>query len=171
MVTVGRIVRPHGHRGQVVVMPESDFADERFKVGETVFLRRGDTVDAATVAASRFHDGRWVVQLSGVESMNDAEALRGLELRIPEADLRTLDANAFYVHHLIGCDVRTIAGERVGVVEKVDLATGVPLLVVKGRGEVLVPFVDAICRRVDPEAKVIEIDPPEGLIALNRTRM
>ena len=47
----------------------------------------------------------------------------------------------------------------------------VPVLVVVGRGEVLVPFVDAICRRVDPEARVIEIDPPDGLIALNSARV
>ena len=171
MVTVGRVIRPHGHRGQVVVAPESDFAAERFKVGATLHLRRGDAVETRTVAASRFHDGRWVVGLSGVASMDAAEALRGLDLRIPEADLQPLDANAFYVHHLVGCDVRTTTGEPVGVVERVDLATGVPMLVVGGRGEVLVPFVDAICRRVDPDARVIEIDPPEGLIALNRTRM
>ena len=102
-----------------------------------------------------------------MSSIDEAETLRGLELRIPEADLRALGPNAFYVHHLVGCEVRTIGGERVGVVDRVDLATGVPVLVVTGRGEVLVPFVDAICRRVDPAARVIEIDPPEGLIALN----
>jgi ribosomal 30S subunit maturation factor RimM len=56
-------------------------------------------------------------------------------------------------------------------VDRVDLATDVPVLVVSGRGEVLVPFVDAICRRVDPEARVIEIDPPDGLIALNGARV
>jgi 16S rRNA processing protein RimM len=171
MVTVGRIVRPHGHRGQVVVAPESDFADERFKVGATLYLQRADEVEALTVTASRFHDGRWVLGFSGVSTMNDAEALRGLDLRIPEGALRPLDANAFYVHHLVGCEVRTTAGERVGVVERVDLATGVPLLVVKGRGEVLVPFVDTICRRVNLEGRLIEIDPPEGLITLNQTRL
>ncbi len=171
MVTVGRIVRPHGHRGQVVVAPESDFAEERFKVGETLYIRRGEALGTVTVVASRLHDRRWVVGLAGIESMNDAETLRGLELRIPEAELRPLDSTTFYAHTLIGCDVRTVAGEPVGVVEKVDLATGVPMLVVQGRGEVLVPFVDAICRRVDPDARVIEIDPPDGLIALNRTRM
>ena len=172
MVTVGRIVRPHGHRGQVVVAPESDFAEERFKVGRTVYLHREGAIEARTVEASRFYDGRWVVGLSGVESMNDAETLRNLELRIPEDALQPLGENAYYVHHLLGCEVRTTGGEAVGAVRQVDLATGVPMLVVQGRGgEVLVPFVDAICRRVDPEARVIEIEPPDGLIALNRTRM
>jgi ribosomal 30S subunit maturation factor RimM len=64
-----------------------------------------------------------------------------------------------------------MSGERVGVVDRVDLATAVPVLVVVARGEVLIPFVDAICRRVDLDARVIEIDPPDGLIALNGGRV
>ena len=172
MVTVGRIIRPHGNRGQVVVAPESDFAEERFKVGETLHVSHGGEVPGKlTVSSSRFHDGRWVVGFDGVVSIDDAETLRGLELRIPEEDLRELGPNAFYVHHLVGCDVRTVRGDRVGVVSRVDLTTGVPVLVVTARGEVLVPFVDAICRRVDPVARVIEIDPPDGLIGLNGARV
>jgi 16S rRNA processing protein RimM len=174
MVTVGRIIRPHGNRGHVVVHPESDFAEERFRVGEVLCVQRPDSPDepgTLTVTASRHHDGRWVVGFEGVSSIDDAETLRGFELRIPEEELRALGPNAFYVHHLVGCEVRTVAGERVGVVDRVDLATGVPVLVVSGRGEVLVPFVDAICRRVDPAARMIEIDPPDGLIALNGARV
>src|SRR6187431_1795133 len=174
MVTVGRIIRPHGNRGHVVVASESDFAEERFRPGEVLRAQRPEASGepaTLTVIASRCHDGRWVVGFQGVASINDAETLRGLELRIPEEELRALGPNAFYVHHLVGCEVRTVTGERVGVVDRVDLATDVPMLVVSGRGEVLVPFVDAICRRVDPEARVIEIDPPDGLIALNGARV
>lgn len=172
MVTVGRIIRPHGNRGQVVVAPESDFAEDRFKVGETLRVRRGsEAPDSLVVTASRFHDGRWIVGFEGVSSIDEAETLRGFELRILEEELRELGPNAFYVHELVGCDVRTIRGEQVGVVSRVDLTTGVPVLVVTARGEVLVPFVDAICRRVDPEARVIEIDPPDGLITLNGARV
>jgi 16S rRNA processing protein RimM len=169
MVTVGRLIRPHGNRGQVVVAPESDFAAERFQPGERFHIRRedGGVVTDLTVTTSRFHDGRWVVGFEGIGSIDDAETLRGLELRIPEEELRELAPNAYYVHHLVGCEVKTVAGERVGEVSRVDLATGVPVLVIAGRGEVLVPFVDAICRRVDVAARLIEIDPPDGLISLN----
>ena len=173
MVTVGRIVRPHGNRGHVVVHPESDFAEERFRVGEILRVLRPGLSDAPgelVVTASRHHDGRWIVGFEGVSSIDDAETLRGLELRIREEQLRELGAHAFYVHDLVGCEVLTVAGERVGVVNRVDLATSTPMLVVAGRGEVLVPFVDAICRRVDTTARVIEIDPPDGLIALNSPR-
>ena len=174
MVTVGRIIRPHGNRGHVVVAPESDFAEERFKPGEVLRAHRPDATDdpkELVVVASRQHDGRWVVGFEGISSINDAETLRGLEVRIPEGDLHALGPDAYYVHHLVGCEVRTLSGERIGEVSRVDLATGVPMLVVAARGEVLVPFVDAICRRVDPAARVIEIDPPDGLIALNGARV
>jgi 16S rRNA processing protein RimM len=171
MVTVGRVIRPHGNRGHVVVVPESDFAADRFRPGEPVFVSRDGSVSTLTVTASREHDGRWVVGFEGVASIDAAETLRGLDLRIPEEALRELGPNAFYVHHLVGCEVRTVGGEKVGAVSRVDLATGVPVLVVQARGEVLIPFVDAICRRVDLEARLIEIDPPEGLIGLNGARV
>jgi 16S rRNA processing protein RimM len=71
------------------------------------------------------------------------------------------------VHDLVGCEVRTMSGERIGEVARVEMATGVPTLVV-GMDDVLIPFTEAICRRIDPAGRVIEIDPPEGLIELNR---
>ena len=168
MVTVGRVVRPHGNRGHVVVAPETDFADERFHVDEQVYVRRGEDIATLTVIASRPQAGRWIVGFAGVDSIDAAETLRDAELRIDVEALRPLDAGAFYVHDLVGCEVRTTAGARVGIVARVDLGSGVPMLVVEGRGEVLVPFASEICRRVDPAARVIEIDPPEGLVDLNR---
>lgn len=173
MVTVGFIRRPHGNRGYVVVEPQTDFGEDRFRVGGTVHVKRGDSIAPMTVVAGRPHGELWVVGFEGFESIDAAETLRGLELKVPETELRALDAGSFYVHDLVGCAVRTVAGEDVGVVVKVDLATGIPVLVIDGAGgtgEVLVPFVDAICRRVDPAGRSIEIDPPVGLIELNRTK-
>lgn len=167
MATVGRIIRPHGNRGQVMVAPETDFGEDRFRVGETLLVHRSEAVEPLTITASREHDGRWVLGFEGVDSIDAAESWRGQELRVPIERLRTLEPGSFYVHDLIGCLVDTLAGERVGVVGKVDTATGVPMLVVAGRGEVLVPFIDAICRTVDLGARRIVIDPPTGLVELN----
>jgi 16S rRNA processing protein RimM len=168
MVTVGRIVRPHGNRGQVVVASETDFAEERFRPGSMLFIARDGTVGPIVVTASRPYDARWVVGFDGFGSIDDAETLRGCELRIAPEDVKPLEAGAYYVYDLVGCTVRTVAGETVGTVERVDLGVGIPMLVVNGDGEVLVPFSDAICRRVSVADRVIEIDPPEGLIELNR---
>ena len=168
MVTVGRIVRPQGNRGEVVVAPETDFGDERFEPGATVHVRRAEAVEPLRIAESRAHDGRWVVGFEGVRSINDAETLRDLELRIPEDALHPLGPNEYYAHDLVGCEVRTTGGDLVGRVMRIDFATAVPMLVVGDAEDVLVPMVDAICRRVDIAEKIVVIDPPDGLIDVNR---
>ena len=169
-VTVGRIIRPHGIRGAVVVAPETDFAAARFATGSVMQWRRADAPEAVRVAESREFRGRWVVKFDGVDTMNDAELLRDLELRIPPQDVQDLGRGQFYVHDLEGCRVVTTAGVEVGPVVRVDFGTGPPLLVVQAgeSDEVLIPLVDGICRVIDVGAKRIEIAPVPGLIDLNR---
>lgn len=168
MVTVGRIVRPHGIKGQVVVAPETDYPAERFAAGAVVHWLKAGEAAPVEVVASREHQGRWVVGFAGITTMNDAETLRGRELRIPAEALRPLAPGGYYTHDLAGCEVELMSGRRVGLVERVDLGHGTPLLVVRtGRGEVLVPLAETVCRRIDIAAKRIVIDPPEGLIELN----
>jgi 16S rRNA processing protein RimM len=168
MIAVGRIVRPQGNRGEVVVESATDFGEERFQAGAVLFVEGDGAPSERRVATSRPHHGRWVVGLEGVGSIDEAEALRGRELRIPADALRVLEAGRFYVHDLVGCRVETMAGADVGPVEDVRLDTGVPLLVVAGtRGEVLVPFTDAYCREVDIDGRRIAIEPIEGLLDVN----
>ena len=102
--------------------------------------------------------------------MSDAEALAGQELRVPVDRLAPLPGGTFYRHDLIGCRVETPAGELVGTVESVEGTLSGSRLVVSAasRGEVLIPLVANICIAVDPAAKRIVIDPPEGLLDLNR---
>jgi 16S rRNA processing protein RimM len=175
LITVGRIVRPHGHRGAVVVEPETDFAAERFRPGSELQWRPQDTVAPVRIASSREYRRRWVVTLEGVTTMNEAEALRGLELRVPAEALHPLEAGAHYVHDLEGCEVVTSAGDRVGRVTGVQFGSGAPLLVIAEPadaqgGEVLVPLVEGIIQVVDAAAKRIVIDPPAGLVDLNRMK-
>ena len=168
MITVGRIVRPHGIKGAVVVIPESDFAAERFEPGSELHWQRDGSIAPVKVSESREFRGRWVISLAGVETMTQAEALRGLELRVPAESLRALKAGEFYVHDLRGCEVVTNTGLAVGRVERVDLDSGTPILAVTGeRGEVLIPLAEEICKVVDTAGKRIVVDPPAGLIDLN----
>ncbi|ODS56116.1 MAG: 16S rRNA processing protein RimM [Acidobacteria bacterium SCN 69-37] len=168
MVTVGRIIRPHHNKGHVVVMPETDFPHERFAVGSVLYRERDGRGEPVVVSARREHEGRWVVGFEGVETISEAETLRGIELRVPAEDVKPLGPGAFYAFDLVGCRVQTADGRDVGPVARVDLATGIPLLVIDEGGEVLIPFSEAICTRIDPAARLIVIDPPAGLIELNR---
>lgn len=168
MALVGRIARAHGIRGQVIVNPETDFPDERFRPGAELFVERGGRIDTLTVTTARFHRERPVIGLAGVETMSDAETLAGLELRVPVDRLAPLPAGTFYRHDLIGCRVDTRDGRAVGIVRDVEgTLTGSRLVVDGDAGEVLIPLVDAICTEVDPAAKRIVIDPPDGLIEAN----
>ena len=168
MALVGRIARAHGIRGQVIVNPETDFPEQRFKVASKVYVKRGSSVDELIVTAVRFQHGRPVIGLEGVESMNDAEVLAGLELRVPVEELAPLPAGTFYHHDLVGCSVVTGRGEAVGIVEGVEGTVGGSRLVVAGAtGEILIPLASEICRTIDVTARRIVIEPPEGLLDLN----
>jgi 16S rRNA processing protein RimM len=170
MVLVGKVARPHGIRGQVVVNPETDFVNERFRVGATLWMRDGD-VTALTVNSFRVSGGRPVVGFDGFERIEDVERLAGHELRVPEDALQALLPGQFYHHQLAGCTVETVGGQTIGVVDRVEGGIGGSRLVVSGsRGEVLVPLATEICVDIDVDAKRIRINPPDGLLDLNEVR-
>jgi 16S rRNA processing protein RimM len=168
MVLVGRIARPHGVRGQVIVNPETDFVEERFAVGATLWTQSPAGEEALTIATARVQNGRPVVGFSGFTKIEDVERLAGLELRIPESALQPLEQGTYYQHQLVGCVVESVTGQRVGAVTRVDGGAGGSVLAVSGeRGEVLIPLADPICVDIDVVARRIRVDPPPGLLELN----
>jgi len=168
MIAVGRIVRPHGRKGQVVVASETDFAPDRFRPGAAVWRLTEGRVDRLAIVDSRPHQDRWVVGFGGVSSIDEAEVLRDSELRGPAETRPPLGPQQYYVHDLSGCRVETADGRVVGRVARVDLGAGTPMLVVEGeRHQHLTPLADHIRRRVDVSGRLIVIDPPPGLLELN----
>jgi 16S rRNA processing protein RimM len=168
MVLVGRIARPHGHRGQVIVDPATDFPEERFAAGAILHTLRDGRPGTVTIAAMRIHQGRPVLALEGVETMNEAELLAGLELRVPESELTALPEGTYYEHDLIGCRLVTTDGREVGTVRTIEGGGGmIRLIAGSGRGEIQVPLVHEICVAIDVVHKRIMIDPPEGLLDVN----
>jgi len=168
MVVVGRIARPHGLRGHVIVNPETDFIGERYRPGADLWIRLADGERRLTITAARVQGGRPVVAFDGLSRIEDVERLNGLELRIPEDALQPLEPGRYYEHQLVGCRVETRAGAAVGPVVRVEGGAGGSRLVVEGRrGEVLIPLAVDICVDIDVAAKRIRIDPPDGLLELN----
>jgi 16S rRNA processing protein RimM len=169
MAVVGRVARPHGIRGQVILNAETDFPEERFQAGGELFIDRRHGVEPLRLTTVRFHRGRPIVGVSGIESIDAAQELVGLELRVPADRLVPLPAGTFYCHDLVGCRVETGAGTAVGIVKDVDGTFAASRLVVASDGdEILIPLVSQICREIDAAGKRIVIDPPEGLLELNR---
>jgi len=171
MVVVGRIGRPHGIRGQVVVNPETDFPDQRFRTGASFWIRSSQGDEPLTIGSVRFHGGRAVIGFEGFASIEEVERLAGLELRVPEEELTALGPGLFYHHQLVGCVVEMPDGSVVGKVSRIEGGLGGSRLVVDGQdGEILVPLATEICVDIDVAAKRIRIQPPEGLLDLNRSR-
>ena len=169
MAVVGTIARPHGIRGQVIVNVDTDFPDERFRSGSELFVDRRGDVELLTLTTVRFHQGRPIVGIAGVESIDEAQRLAGLELRVPADRLARLPAGTFYRHDLVGCRVDTRDGRTVGVVKQVEGTIDASRLVVASDGEeILIPLTDAICTGIDADGKRIVIEPPVGLLTLNR---
>jgi 16S rRNA processing protein RimM len=165
LVLVGRVARAHGRKGQVIVNLETDFAEQRFAVGNQVVVELGGTAVARRIASVRFQRGRPIVGFDGVETMNEAEALAGAELKMPAA---ALPANTFYRHDLVGCEVQDTAGRVIGRVTGVEGPLERSLLVVgEGRNEVLIPMVEGIVVRIDAVAGRIVVELPQGLTELN----
>jgi 16S rRNA processing protein RimM len=168
MAVVGRIARAHGIRGEVIVNPDTDFPERRFRVGARLFTRRAGEVRPVSVATARMQRGRPVVGFDGVTTMTDAEALAGCELRVPAEDLEPLPDGSYYRHDLVGCVVETVDGRRIGSVTDVEGERGVSRLVVDGAsGEVLIPLASEVCSSIDIVARVIVVNLPDGLLELN----
>ena len=169
MVVVGCIARAHGRRGEVIVNLHTDFPEVRFRSGSHLFAAVEGRVVELRVTDVRFQRGRPIVGFESIPDIDSAERLAGVELRVPESTLAPLPANTFYEHDLVGCRVETVDGRCVGAVRTVEAAPGAARLIVDAAGsEVDVPLVDAICVRVDTAARTIVVDPPDGLLDLNR---
>ena len=174
-VIVGRIGRPHGIRGELVIGVRTDEPDLRFAVGAVLGAHEepdgGDEADQHTVkvASVRWHSGQLLVTFAGIGDRTAAGELTGTWLSVDSSELPlTGDPDEFRDHELIGLSVRTPDGDPVGVVTDV-LHYGQDLLVVQREGgqqddEFLVPFVKAIVPTVDLAAGVLVIDPPPGLL-------
>jgi len=167
-ILVGVVARTHGNRGEVIVNPETDFPEERFRKGARLWTRRrGGEPATLDVVTMRMHQGLPVIMFAGIGSMNDAELLAGQELRTDEAETGLLDAGDFFHRDLIGCAVVTEAGEPVGTVTAVlDDSAQARLVVAGNRSELLIPLAEEICT-VDVAAKRITVRPPDGLLELN----
>ena len=167
-LVVGRISRPHGVRGELAVEVRTDDPELRLVTG-SVLATEPAAAGPLTIAGTRWHQGRLLVQFEGLNDRNDADQLRGILLVIDSAELEDVaDPDEFRDHQLIGLAVLTMAGEPVGEVTDV-LHYGQDLLVVAGRGEragteIMIPFVSAIVPDVDVSAGQLRIDPPPGLL-------
>jgi 16S rRNA processing protein RimM len=168
-VTLARVVKTQGRRGEVAVEVLSSVPD-RFVEGMRLFaLGADDARRDLTLEELWPHKGLLVLKFAGIDSISDAETLLKSELQVPASERANLEPGWTYISDLIGS--RVYDGElEVGTLEDVQFGAGeAPLLVVRGDAKqpYEIPFAEAYLERVDPEAKQIRMNLPEGMLAIN----
>ncbi len=172
-VTLARILRPRGLRGEVAAEILTDFPERLPKLKE-VWLADGRNaprrVRVQRCWLSPGQGGRAIFHFADVDSMEAANTLRGLEVQVPIEERARLAAGNYFVSDLVGCAVwEAGASTPLGSVRDVEFPGGAPLLAVDTNdGEVLVPLAAEFCVHIDVKAKRIEVTLPEGLRDLNR---
>ena len=159
--------RVRGIRGELAAIPLSNDS-ERFLHLNRVFLFHGTAEEGAPydVESVWFHGAAPIFKFRGVDSISDAEPLRGAEVRLPIAERRQIAPGEYFESDLIGCEViEEATGESLGRVTGLQESGGPGLLEVGDT--LLVPFARAICVSIDPAARRIVVRLPEGLKDLN----
>lgn len=179
-VTIAVLGKPRGNRGEITCTSLSS-KPERFEGLREVFLCRpfckeaGKEADKEASEETRFtveevwnHGGVFIFKFEGIDSIDDAEKWRGAEVRVPKSERVQLEPGEFFHSDLIGCELRDLATARVyGKITDVQEYGGPTLLEIND-GEMLVPFVKAICVDIRPDLGYVAANLPEGLDNLDR---
>lgn len=175
-VTVARVLRAHGRRGEVAAEILTDFPERLTQLSSVQLWDGRSAPRNVAIRTCRISPSRGVQAIfhfAGSNSISDAEKLVGLEVQISLAERMPLPASSYYISDLIGCEICEKGGTALGRVSDVQFTgedvAGTPVLVVDSpRGELLIPLAQEICVQVDIAARRIEVALPDGLLDLNR---
>ena len=158
-IAVAVLGRPRGNRGELTATSLSSKPERFARLGDVRLVGDGPSADGVSHHVEEVwqHDGALVFKFRGVDSISDAEKLRGAEVQVPRAERVELEPGEYFHSDLIGCEVRDrVSGRLIGRVTNFEEYDGPPLLEVDG-GRLLIPFVKAICTEILPEEKLIRV--------------
>lgn len=162
-VTVARLGKTRGNRGEITALALSS-KPERYQALREVYLFGSG--DRYNVESAWFHDGTLILKFRGIDTISDAEKLVGAEVRIPRSERITLDPGEYFETDLVGCEIiERGTGQSLGRVSGWDDSGGAGLLTLESG--LMIPFARAICVDIDPAARRILVELPEGLKDLN----
>lgn len=164
---VGKIVNTHSLKGEVKVISSTDFEEERFKKGSKLLITRGNQLIREVVVQSyRNHKNFLLVKFEGIDSVEEAEKLKNLQIKIDSDEVGELEENEFYFHEIIGCEVFDENGKLLGEIIEILTPGANDVWVIKGQNgkEILIPYIEDVVKKIDIENKKIDIEVMEGLI-------
>lgn len=178
-VTVARILRPHGRKGEVASEILTDFPERLKRLTSVELFDPGRPIASDSARRhvrscwlSQSRGGQAIFHFEGTDSIEDAKRLIGCEIRIPIEERLPLPKGSYYVTDLAGCDVVELDGSALGRVREVEftgeIIAGTPNLVVDSpSGELMIPLAQDICTSIDVVARRITVSLPHGLLDLN----
>lgn len=168
LYTVGTIVNTHGIRGELKVVPHTDFAEERFKTKSKLYIQHAETQQTipVEVESSRLQKNMYVIKFSGFTNINEVEKYKGWLLKVSESDREVLDEDEYYYSDIIGCSVVTDEGEELGVIHEILSPGANDVWVVKRKkgADVLLPVIDEVILDINIADKMIRVHIMEGLL-------
>jgi 16S rRNA processing protein RimM len=163
-IAVAVLGRPRGNRGELTATSLSSRPERFARLKDVRLAGDGNSYQVEEVWE---HSGELVFKFKGVDSISDAEKLRGAEVQVPRSERVELEPGEYFHSDLIGCEVHDrTSGRTIGKVTNFEEFGGPPLLEIDG-GRLLIPFVKAICVDIRPDERVIRVDIPEGLEDIN----
>lgn len=163
-LVIGRVIKPHGIRGEVGVEAHTDIL-ERFTWLDSVFIGREKPVKVV-VESVRIHKSRVLLKLAGYDSREDAEQLRKQWILIPEDEAIPLKEGEYYLHQIIGLNVKSEDDTYIGQVKNLIETGANNVFVVEGPlGEVLIPDIENVVLSVDIEKGQMTVHLIDGLIS------
>ena len=157
LIQLGFVGAPFGVRGWIKLRSHTD-PQERLLDHRSLVLGQGSVWRNYRVESSGRSGGALTVKLAGVEDRDQAQALRGSQVCVPRSELPQRDDKDFYRADLIGCDVVTVEGVGLGVVQHFIETPAQVLMVVRGTQEFWIPAVPRHLRRVDLQARRVIVD-------------
>ncbi|MGI8669658.1 MAG: ribosome maturation factor RimM [Aridibacter sp.] len=165
LVAIANITKPRGLRGEVVADILTDFPKRFDNLTQVFAVDENGKTSELEIEKFFFQKNRIVLKFKEYNSIEEAENLRNVEICIPESDTIELEEGEFFDWELEDCKVETIDGEKIGKVKEIFRAgENINLVVVDGKKDYMIPFVEAICPEVDIENKLIKVDLPEGIL-------
>ncbi|MGN7355979.1 ribosome maturation factor RimM [Paenibacillus sp. SAF-054] len=168
LMNVGKIVNTHGIKGEIKVLPHTDFPEIRFAADNELLLvpADGKAPLPVTVQSSRFHKNMYIVKLVGYDNINDVEKFKGSMLKVTQEDLVELPENEFYFHQIVGCQVETDEGQDLGVITEILTPGANDVWVVKSPDgkSILIPYIDDVVLEVNVTDKKVRVHLMEGLL-------
>jgi 16S rRNA processing protein RimM len=162
-ITIGRILSPWGNGGKMKVMVATDFP-ERFAPSSEIYLHQRPT----TIESAEWRKNQLVIKLNGIDTIEEADKLRGELIEIHSSQLQKLPEGQYYHFQLIGLEVRTVEGKDIGEITDILSVSGSDIYVINGRrGEILIPAIDDVVKSIDLDKGYIIIEPIKGLLNLN----